>query len=158
MTNIDYFESQVDFSVRPIKDIPRVILAINKDKLENLCKNFVVLDKNDPAWQSNYLQVFFLEEIRAQIVLQTKIIREDFGEPDNLRGEEAQEKYSDRKDSLLKRLAEIEDVIEERLEEKKQILSEDNWNQASEDIKQSKAFKYIKRAYADIPGRHTHVI
>ena len=157
MTNVDYFESQVDFSVKPIKDIPRVILAINKDKLENLCRDFVVLDKNDPVWQSNYLQVFFLEEIRAQIVSQTEIIGKNFGEPDNLRGEEALEKYSNEKDFLLKRLAEIEDVIKERLKEKEQVLSEDDWAQANEDIKRSKAFKYIKKAYGDIPGLHTHV-
>jgi hypothetical protein len=158
MTDIDYFESQIDGSVGPIKNIPRVILAINKDKLEGLCKDFQVLSPSNPAWQRNYLQIFFLEEISMQLIKQIGIVKDGFAKPDNLYVKSREIDYIKKRDFLLDRMKEVLDIIENMLANKKKVLSEESLMQADKDVKQSKAIKHIKNAYESIPEKNKKVI
>lgn len=150
MTNIDYFESQVDDFTGPIEDVPRVILAINKDKLEMLCKKFIDLNNSDPDWQNNYLQIFFLEEIKMQLTKQIDLLADNFTKVNSPIFKEKEIKYGDRRNFLLGKLNKVVNIVEDILQKKKKTLSEESFAQADRNIKKSKAIRHIKSSYDSI--------
>lgn len=150
MTNIDYFESQVDDFVGSIEDIPRIILAINKDKLETLCKKFIDLNNSDSDWQTNYLQIFFLEEIKLQLIKQIDLLADNFTKVNSPIFKEKKIKYGDRRNFLLGELNKVANIVENILQKKKKALPEDSFARADRDIKKSKAISHIKASYDSI--------
>ena len=96
--------------------------------------------------------VSFIENKRFDIV------ENNFGEPDNLYKEEGIKDYSDKKDALITKLQEIKKAVEVMIRKKEDSLSEIDKIQTDQDIKQSKAFKYIQRAYNNLPSQYTKVI
>ena len=67
---VKYFESEIDGSVGPIEQIPRLILAVDRDGVKRLAKDLV--HKKPLELADNPEQLLLLEQIQTQMVDQIK--------------------------------------------------------------------------------------
>lgn len=146
MTKIKYFESDIDNTAKTIQDVPRIILAIDRNKLEELCKDFINLSVADSAWQENYLQLFFLREVEEQLIMQLKLLEKDDKNIKYLLSRHTD--YSKEKImSLSDKLKTLLELIRKIIKEKTDAMPEDTLARVKKYIANAKAPELIKKYY-----------
>lgn len=80
LTKVKYFQSEAEFDddgnqkMLPLYQIPKIILSIEKDKLDDLCKKIVQVTKNEKGTNKALSEIDFKNEIIDEIVTQLQEI------------------------------------------------------------------------------------
>lgn len=114
---IDYYKSDMDGEMKSLKNIPRVVLPLEKESLDELCGD-ALQDKNGNKLSKNYNQLVFIKSIIKQLKWQLSYVK-------------------DKKFSFRKKLQSVLEKMEVAYEDKKNSLGREAGKRAGKDLNKS---------------------
>ncbi len=135
LTEIKYFKSSDNENdMRTIKNIPRVVLIVNSESLENLCKKVLSVVNKEEGSNNEFSRLEIHIEFLMQIISQLKTQKELF--------QRLKKKRPDYPDEMLVAINASLKKIEQIIEDKKSFLKED-FQKAVEQWKKKDFLKII---------------
>jgi hypothetical protein len=133
LTSIKYFQSPGSKEKRKLKFVPRVIVAVENSRIDELCRSVVpIIQKNDNRPLANdYIQYYLLEEIRSQLEAQVSLV--ESGKVERTRNFGAMER------NLKKSLEAINHLIKQ----KESSLAPSVVQRTRKEIKESRVFNHL---------------
>jgi hypothetical protein len=133
LTTIKYFKSPHTKEKKKVGFIPRAIVVVENDKIDELCKSVLsVIDKKDNRQLRNdYLQYFILAEIKSQMEAQASLIKS---------GEVAR---SGNFKTMERNMNNLVKIFNNLLKQKESSLAPSVVQRAKKEIEESHAFKHL---------------
>jgi hypothetical protein len=137
LSDIKYYEDE-DEKAFPLRSIPRAIIAIDEDALDELCSEYKDFDK---GFTDSHIQIFVLKEIEDQLLIQIEAVEGSIAKLKEKDTADLQKfkKFQKSKDKISHVLKEIQEI----LKDKKSSLTNSTWKRAEQHIKSSPAYKAV---------------
>lgn len=142
LTRIKYFQSSKNFDeIGPIDMIPRIVLNVRKEKLDNLCSAIIQKEV-----QYHYMQYYILLNIQKQMQYQLNYIEKYFQR--NIKISNPNDKKRDQisLDQMKSKVTEILNIVEKIMQDKKSSLGPEVVKRAEEDLVASNPTQYLEQA------------
>jgi hypothetical protein len=133
LTKIKYFKSPHTKEKREINSIPRAIVVVENDKIDELCKSaLLAIGKNDDReLRNSYIQYFLLAEIKSQLEAQLSLIKS--GEVNKTRNF----------GTMQRNITNVVKIFNNLLKQKESSLAPNVVQRAKKEIEESRAFKHL---------------
>jgi hypothetical protein len=139
LTSIKYFQSSKNPDEKgPLDLVPRVVLNVKKEKLDDICRSII-----EKKVHMHFIQLYLLLNIEKQLRFQLEYIEKEFNEMTDIPALRDKRKDHMRLQEMKSRITEVFKIIENLIENKKSSLGSEAVSRAENDLETINPQKYF---------------